>query len=76
MSKTRLIVEELGGVDNVADIEACISRLRTEVNDADARRRRGPQEGRSSQGPRRGLHRAGRRRPEAECLAEDIKEML
>ncbi|MET9423324.1 MULTISPECIES: glucose PTS transporter subunit EIIB [unclassified Streptomyces] len=36
MSKARLIVEGLGGAGNIADIEACITRLRTEVNDSAA----------------------------------------
>ena len=52
--KRRLIVEGLGGADNIADIEACITRLRTEVQHSGRRRRQRPQEGRSSRGPRSG----------------------
>ena len=33
-SKAEKILAGLGGADNVADIEACITRLRTEVEDA------------------------------------------
>ncbi|MFI6574399.1 glucose PTS transporter subunit EIIB [Nocardiopsis sp. NPDC050513] len=32
--KAAAIVAGLGGADNIEDIEACITRLRTEVNDA------------------------------------------
>jgi len=34
MSKAEKILAGLGGSDNVVDIEACITRLRTEVADA------------------------------------------
>ena len=34
MSKAEQILAGLGGADNVVEIEACITRLRTEVNDA------------------------------------------
>ena len=33
MSKAESILAGLGGADNVVEIEACITRLRTEVND-------------------------------------------
>jgi len=33
MSKAERILAGLGGADNVVDIEACITRLRTEVSD-------------------------------------------
>jgi PTS system N-acetylglucosamine-specific IIB component len=33
-SKAEKILAGLGGADNVVEIEACITRLRTEVNDA------------------------------------------
>ena len=34
MSKAEQILAGLGGADNVVEIEACITRLRTEVEDA------------------------------------------
>ncbi len=34
MSKAERILAGLGGADNVVEIEACITRLRTEVSDA------------------------------------------
>ncbi len=34
MSKAEQILAGLGGADNIVEIEACITRLRTEVNDA------------------------------------------
>jgi PTS system N-acetylglucosamine-specific IIB component len=34
MNKAEKILAGLGGSDNVVEIEACITRLRTEVNDA------------------------------------------
>ncbi|MET9671255.1 PTS glucose/sucrose transporter subunit IIB [Streptomyces sp. NPDC006475] len=76
MSKARLIVEGLGGADNIADIEACITRLRTEVNDTnvvdvDALKRAGALGVLVSAGIVQVI--VG---PEADCLAEDIKEML
>lgn len=33
MSKAEQILAGLGGSDNIVDIEPCITRLRTEVND-------------------------------------------
>ena len=33
-SKAEKIVAALGGLDNIEEIEGCITRLRTEVNDA------------------------------------------
>jgi PTS system N-acetylglucosamine-specific IIB component len=32
--KAEQIVAALGGADNIIEVEACITRLRTEVNDA------------------------------------------
>jgi PTS system N-acetylglucosamine-specific IIB component len=34
MSKAEQILAGLGGADNIVEIEACITRLRTEVHDA------------------------------------------
>lgn len=33
MSKAQQIVDALGGLDNIEEIEPCITRLRTEVKD-------------------------------------------
>lgn len=76
MSKARLIVEGLGGAENIADIGGCITRLRTEVNDADAvdanaLKRAGALGVLVSAGVVQVVVGA-----EADCLAEDIKEML
>jgi PTS system N-acetylglucosamine-specific IIB component len=76
MSKAWLIVEGLGGAENIADIEACITRLRTEVNDADAvdvdaLKRAGALGVLVSAGVVQVVVGA-----EADCPAEDIKEML
>jgi N-acetylglucosamine PTS system EIIB component len=76
MSKARLIVEGLGGADNIADIEACITRLRTEVNDTAAvdvvaLKKAGALGVLVSAGIVQVVVGA-----EADCLAEDIKEML
>ncbi|MGW1957662.1 PTS transporter subunit EIIB [Streptomyces sp. NPDC001920] len=76
MSKARLIVEGLGGAGNICDIEACITRLRTEVNDADA-----VDIGALKQAGALGvLVSVGVVQvvvgPEADALAEDIKELL
>ncbi|MDQ3157790.1 MAG: PTS glucose/sucrose transporter subunit IIB [Actinomycetota bacterium] len=35
MTKAEQIVAGLGGIDNIVEIEPCITRLRTEVKDAD-----------------------------------------
>lgn len=76
MSKARLIVEGLGGAVNIADIEACITRLRTEVHNADAV----DVSALKKAGAHGVLVSAGVVQvvvgPEADSLAEDIKEML
>jgi N-acetylglucosamine PTS system EIIB component len=36
LSKAQQIVDGLGGAENLLDVEACITRLRTEVRDGDA----------------------------------------
>lgn len=76
MSKAESILSALGGADNIVEIEACITRLRTEVNDAnlvndDALKAAGAH----------GVVRAGSIvqvvvGPEAENLAEDIDDLL
>ncbi|MEV5910446.1 PTS sugar transporter [Streptomyces sp. WAC 01325] len=74
--KAQLIVEGLGGSANITDIEACITRLRTEVNDTktvdvDALKRAGALGVLVSAGVVQVV--VG---PEADSLAEDIKELL
>ncbi len=74
--KARLIVEGLGGTGNIAEIEACITRLRTEVRDTeavdvDALRKAGALGVLVSAGVVQVV--VG---PEADSLAEDIKELL
>ena len=62
-SKAEQILAGLGGADNIVEIEACITRLRTEVKDAAQGRREGAQGRRR---PRRGgvrQRRPGRGRP-------------
>ena len=76
MSKAQLIVEGLGGPGNIADIEACITRLRTEVNDTAAvdvaaLKKAGALGVLVSAGIVQVVVGA-----EADCLAEDIKELL
>jgi PTS system N-acetylglucosamine-specific IIB component len=76
MSKAEKILSGLGGAANIVEIEACITRLRTKVNDASAV-------------DEAGLRAAGAHGvvkvgaivqvvvgPEAESLAEDIEDLL
>ncbi|GMA18500.1 PTS glucose/sucrose transporter subunit IIB [Arsenicicoccus piscis] len=76
MGKAEQIVAGLGGADNIEDIEACITRLRTEVSDGS----------RVDQGA---LKAAGAHGvivqgnivqvvvgPEADTLADDIKDLM
>lgn len=75
MSKAEDILAGLGGADNVVDVEACITRLRTEVEDA-------------GQVDQAALKKAGAHGvvvsgtvvqvivgPEADTLAEDIEDL-
>ncbi|MCT1605640.1 PTS glucose/sucrose transporter subunit IIB [Dermacoccus nishinomiyaensis] len=76
MSKAEQILAGLGGADNIDDIEACITRLRTEVLDA-------------SRVDETALRAAGAMGvvargnvvqvvvgPEADTLTEDIKDLM
>ena len=76
MSKAEQILAGLGGADNVVEIEACITRLRTEVKDA-------------AQVDEKALKAAGVHGvvvsgsavqvvvgPEADNLAEDIEDLM
>ncbi|MCW4351955.1 PTS glucose/sucrose transporter subunit IIB [Hoyosella sp. YIM 151337] len=76
MSKAESILSALGGADNIVEIEACITRLRTEVNDANLVN----DEALKAAGAH-GVVRAGSIvqvvvGPEAENLAEDIDDLL
>lgn len=76
MSKAEAILAGLGGADNIEDIEACITRLRTEVNDeslvnADALRAAG-----AMGVVERGTVIQVVVGPEADTLAEDIKDLM
>ena len=75
-SKAEQILAGLGGADNVIEIEACITRLRTEVEDA-------------SKVDEKALKAAGAHGvvssgtvvqvvvgPEADTLAEDIEDLM
>ena len=76
-SKAEQILAGLGGADNIVEIEACITRLRTEVKDG------------SLGGPGRPQGRRRPRRdgesgtvvqvvvgPEADNLADDIEDLM
>ncbi len=76
MSKAEDILKALGGAGNIVEMEPCITRLRTEVEDA-------------SQVDEAGLKAAGAHGvmiagsavqvvvgPEADTLAEDIEDLL
>ncbi|NHN55625.1 PTS transporter subunit EIIB [Calidifontibacter sp. DB0510] len=76
MNKAEQIVAGLGGAENIEDIEACITRLRTEVSDG-------------SKVDQAALKAAGAHGvvvqgsvvqvvvgPEADTLAEDIQDLL
>lgn len=76
MSKAEDILKALGGAGNIVEMEPCITRLRTEVEDA-------------SQVDEAGLKTAGAHGvmiagsavqvvvgPEADTLAEDIEDLL
>jgi PTS system N-acetylglucosamine-specific IIB component len=76
MSKAEKIIEGLGGADNIVEIEACITRLRTEVKDA-SRVKEDLLKGAGAHG----VLTAGTAvqvivGPEADTLAEDIEDLL
>ncbi|HYH35027.1 MAG TPA: glucose PTS transporter subunit EIIB [Nocardioides sp.] len=75
-SKAEQILAGLGGADNVVDIEACITRLRTEVSD--------PGKVDEAALKRAGAHGVVRSGgvvqvvvgPEADNLADDIEDLM
>lgn len=75
-SKAEQIITGLGGADNIVEIEACITRLRTEVRDAakvnDAALRAAGAHGVLKMGTVVQVV-VG---PEADTLAEDIEDLL
>ncbi|MGH3948000.1 MAG: glucose PTS transporter subunit EIIB [Pseudonocardiaceae bacterium] len=76
MSKAEQIVRALGGAENIVEIEACITRLRTEVSDADQ-----VDDAALKAAGAHGVLRAGTVvqvvvGPEADTLASDIEDLL
>ncbi len=75
MSKAEKILSALGGSDNIVDIEPCITRLRTEVNDPGL-----VDEAALKVAGAHGVLKAGTTvqvvvGPEAELLADDIEDL-
>jgi PTS system N-acetylglucosamine-specific IIB component len=75
-SKAEKILAGLGGADNVVEIEACITRLRTEVSDASL-----VDEAALKSAGAHGVIKAGSVvqvvvGPEADNLAEDIEDLM
>jgi PTS system N-acetylglucosamine-specific IIB component len=75
-SKAEQILAGLGGADNVVEIEACITRLRTEVSDASL-----VDEAALKSAGVHGVIKAGSIvqvvvGPEADNLAEDIEDLM
>ena len=76
MSKADAIISGLGGADNIVEIEACITRLRTEVED--------PGKVDEAVLKRAGAHGVVKSGsvvqvvvgPEADTLAEDIEDLM
>jgi PTS system N-acetylglucosamine-specific IIB component len=76
MDKAQQIIHGLGGVDNIVEIEPCITRLRTEVQDG-----RLVDEAALRAAGAHGVLRAGNVvqvivGPEADTLASDIEDLL
>ena len=75
-SKAEQILAGLGGADNVIEIEACITRLRTEVSDASL-----VDEAALKSAGAHGVIKAGSVvqvvvGPEADNLADDIEDLM
>ena len=76
MSKAEAIIKGLGGAENLVEIEACITRLRTEVKDGAK-----VNESALKAAGAHGVLKAGTVvqvivGPEADTLAEDIEDIL
>jgi PTS system N-acetylglucosamine-specific IIB component len=76
MDKAKQIVDGLGGVDNILDIEPCITRLRTEVRDPSL-----VDEAALKAAGAHGVLRSGQVvqvvvGPEADNIASDIEDLL
>jgi N-acetylglucosamine PTS system EIIB component len=76
MTKAEQILAGLGGAQNVVEIEACITRLRTEVEDASL-----VDEAALKAAGAHGVVKSGRVvqvvvGPEADNLAEDIEDLM
>ncbi|NEW37504.1 PTS transporter subunit EIIB [Nocardia cyriacigeorgica] len=76
MSTADAIVSGLGGADNIVEIEACITRLRTEVKDGDL-----VDEAALKAAGAHGVLKSGSVvqvvvGPEADTLADDIGDLL
>lgn len=76
MSKAEEILAGLGGADNIIEIEPCITRLRTEVNDAGK-----VDEAALKRAGAHGVVRSGNVvqvvvGPEADTLSEDIADLM
>lgn len=76
MGKAADILAGLGGADNVVEIEACITRLRTEVNDPAK-----VDEAALKKAGAHGVIAAGKVvqvvvGPEADTLADDIEDLM
>ncbi len=74
--KAEQIVAGLGGADNIVEIEACITRLRTEVKDASL-----VDEAALKKAGAHGVMRAGSALqvvvgPEADTIASDIEDLI
>jgi PTS system N-acetylglucosamine-specific IIB component len=75
-SKAEQILAGLGGADNVVEIEPCITRLRTEVNDGSL-----VDEAALKAAGAHGVMKSGNVvqvvvGPEADTLAEDIEDLM
>lgn len=76
MAKAEKIIEGLGGAGNIVEVEACITRLRTEVKDGSL-----VNEATLKAAGAHGVLAAGTAvqvivGPEADTLAEDIEDLL
>ena len=76
MDKAKRIVDGLGGVDNILDIEPCITRLRTEVRDPSLVDEHALKAAGAHGGLRSGQVVQVVVGPEADTLASDIEDLL